>query len=169
MFIKGEIIMVSTVETSPHCHHAAHCCSPKTPMEQNMETLLHMLEKVSLVALGALSFYTNWQLFLPFFLVGGAIGIYSAMQEKTWTQLSQAAASCTQGVLEQVTGIKLPPIVSLLSNVAITACHVAHHGMVFVPVVAVSIGAYAGKVITHGSNWLYREITALQPPATGTA
>ena len=156
--------MIPALENSPSCC-APNCCEqpPPDPVS-TLEPLLHILEKVSLVALGALSLYTSWQLFLPFFAIGGAVGIYSYLQDKNLTQISHAAASCTQGVLEQITGIKLPPAISLVSNVAITACHIFHHGVVFVPVVAISIGAFAGKTASYYGNWLYREITSLPTP-----
>lgn len=151
--------MATTVHNLSSCH-TPHCCDQTpTSTNPNLELFMRVLEKVCLVGLGALAIYANWQVFIPFFLIGGAIGVYSYLQDKDFSQYARAAASCTQGVLEQISGVKLPAPVALATNAAITACHVVHHGVVFVPVVALCVGAYVGKGVSHGVNWLSKEIS----------
>jgi len=106
---------------------------------------MYVLEKISAVALGALSFYINWPLFVQFFAAGVAIGIYSGIKEQNKGGAVRPSASCTQGLLEQLTGVRLPAPVGLAVNVAVTVCHLDHHAKVFVPIVGISLGAWAGK------------------------
>lgn len=113
--------------------------------KSNYHKVMGALEKISAIALGALSAYINWQLYVPFFAVGVAIGIYSYFKDKKACPLRRPGSSCTQGLLEQLTGVKLPAPVGLAVNIAVTVCHLDHHSSVFVPIVGVSLGAWAGK------------------------
>lgn len=107
--------------------------------------LFQLFEKVSAVALGVFSAYASMELFLPFFLAGTAIGLYQYFSEGPQEGASRGGVACSQGLLEQLTQVKLPPLVSLGTNLAITWCHIDHHTTVFVPVVGLSLGAWAGQ------------------------
>lgn len=119
------------------------CCCNTEPVQ---DRLFRILEKVSAAALGVFSAYASFEMFVPFFLLGIAIGFdqsfYTEDNERT---ASQRTVSCSQGLLEQLTGAKLPPLVSLISNLAITWCHIDHHTSVFVPVIGVGLGAWIGQ------------------------
>lgn len=158
--------MISIDLRSSCCQAKEACCPPKTSQDKNMDLFLNVLEKVSLVALSALSLYTSWQLFLPFFAAGAALGVYYHFQQGY--KAARMAPSCTQGVLEQISGIKLPPAAALVANVAITAAHTLHHATVFVPLVAVSAGGYAGKAVCDLGAALHRQIfpSARREPVT---
>ena len=153
--------MVRPAANNPRLRPVAHCCraKPSDSADSKSSTLLFILEKVSLVALTVLSAYVSKFLFIPFFLIGTGIGIYKYLQERTGDQEGRMGPSCTQSILEQVTGIKMPAAIALVENVAITACHTWNHTTVFVPIVALSIGAYAGKSMMRCGNWVYKQIT----------
>lgn len=160
--------MISLIPPTPSCCEKKSCCAGK-PKETNFsEQVLHVLEKVSLVALAALSLYTSWQLFIPFFLAGSALGLHTYFTDKN-AEYTRISPSCTQGILEQVTGFRLPPAIALVSNVAITACHTMSHGMIFVPIVGFSVGAFAGKTLGQVGNWAYKEIQAYTAPQPAKA
>lgn len=120
------------------CSHAHH---------PSKDLLMDILEKVSAVALGAFSFYKNARLFIPFFGVGICIGIYN--HTKNGSSLGQAGSSCTSSLLEQITGAKLPPVISLGVNVASTFCHIKCHGKFFVPIIGISLGNGMGNLLVH--------------------
>jgi hypothetical protein len=64
-------------------------------------------EKVSVVALGILAAMADFTLFLPFCIAGVGYGIYSALNRQNAAG-HQAGSACSQGFLEQITGISLP-------------------------------------------------------------
>ncbi|MGC2595958.1 MAG: hypothetical protein WA347_06735 [Rhabdochlamydiaceae bacterium] len=151
--------MAASVRNVSVCHTRSCCEQQPTNSEQKWTTLMHLLEKVSLVGLTALSVYASLELFIPFFLIGVAIGIYQYSGEKNRSSQTNIAPSCTQGVLEQITGVRLPAPVALAANVAITACHTVHHATVFVPIVALSVGVYVGKNATQCHSLRHRELS----------
>jgi hypothetical protein len=155
---KKEMKMSASVGNISVSHARSCCQQPPSDSEPKGTTLMRVLEKVSLVALCAMSLYASVELFIPFFLVGAAIGIYKYSKEKNHCSQTHIAPSCTQGVLEQITGVRLPAPVALAANVAITACHTVYHATVFVPVVALSIGAYVGKNVTQYYSLLPRKL-----------
>jgi len=104
-----------------------------------------LLEKVSAVALGAFAAYASFELFLPFFLSGTVLGLYQYISSGPQEKCGSVGSSCSQGVIEQLTGVKLPPLISLGASLAITWCHIDHHTSVFVPIIALGIGAWAGQ------------------------
>lgn len=130
--------------------HCVRSDSAPIPCQQTFYTedelaCLNALEKVSMVALAALSLYACWELFIPFFLIGCAIGVYRQFEDCG----THNAPSCTQGILEQITGIKLPPPIGLISNVAITACHAFSHATIFAPIIGIYVGTCAGKTFSE--------------------
>jgi hypothetical protein len=129
------------------------CCSGRSLDPFLNDRLFYLLEKVSAVALGVFSAFISMELFLTYFLVGSAIGIYQYFYTDAAARLAnQRTSTCSQGLLEQLTGAKLPPLASLVANLAVTWCHIQHHTAIFVPIVGVSLGAWTGQTIGHLSN-----------------
>ena len=134
-------------------HDHIACCAAPHRNQSSHDRLLFTLEKASAVALGIFSALASMELFLAFFLVGTAVGLYQSYYSNASERTaSQSAVACSQGLLEQLTGAKLPPLVSLVANLAITWCHIDHHTSVFVPVVGVSLGAWAGQTMGRLSS-----------------
>lgn len=119
------------------------CCEAQP--QRNEEKLFSVLEKTCAVALVAFAAYVSLELFLPFFLAGAAIGIYQRFARGEGGARANATA-CSQGFMEQLLKVKLPPLVSLGVNLAITWCHIQHHTVVFVPVIALTTGDWAGQM-----------------------
>ncbi|MBM3207965.1 MAG: hypothetical protein FJZ57_05095 [Chlamydiae bacterium] len=155
-------------------------CAPTNPRNRRLEQLRTRLargpiaieqpstfdkvmsaaEKVSVLALGILSAMADIKLFIPFFLCGLGYGIYSAINNEN-AGPHQSASACSQGFLEQITGIRLPRPVSLIANVAITACHIDHHSSVFVPITALSFGAWVGKNGLEFKDWVVTQVNRI--------
>lgn len=131
--------------TSPQ-PKAEGCC----PQEKfKFDTLTSIIEKISAVALGIFAAYMDWELFVPFFFAGACIGVYSCPQNKTPCNPSFPVSSCTNSLLEQLTGVKLPPIIALVINIAVTVCHIEHHTAIYVPIIGISLGAWGFRLV-HG-------------------
>jgi hypothetical protein len=125
----------------------APCCG-SIPSEPTNDRFIQILEKISAVALGALAFYASFELFVSFFVAGAGLGIFQSLYADPEDRIvSHRSISCSQGLLEQLTGAKLPPIVSLAANLAVTWCHIDHHTAVFVPIIGLGLGAWAGQSI----------------------
>lgn len=136
--------------TSSQTHNLSHtdsCCSSKK------SPCFVVAERITAIALGIFSAYVNIKLFLPAFLIGMTIGAYSHI-----TNARNSGSSCTNGLLEQLTGVKLPAPISLAANVAVTICHIDHHASVFVPIIGVSLGAWAGKNASYYGSLAYKNI-----------
>lgn len=127
-----------------HNHPQAACCHPHRH-ESMSDRVLYILEKVTAVALGVFCAYASMELFLPFFFVGMAVGLYQHISAQGEAGGPTGTASCSQGFLEQLTGVRLPRFVSLIANVGVTWCHIDHHTTIFVPIVGVSLGAWIGQ------------------------
>lgn len=145
----------NTAQTHVHskvegCHH------PKE--KSTYDLLINVIEKISAIALGVFSAYVSWELFVPFFFVGVCIGVYSYTQDKASCAHAGQASSCAHGLLEKLTGVKLPPLISLAANIAVTVCHIDHHATVFVPVIGISLGAWAGKTAAQYGDLAYKKI-----------
>jgi hypothetical protein len=129
-----------------HNHPQVACCHGHEHRHESVsDRVLYILEKVTAVALAVFCAYACMELFLPFFLVGMAVGLYQHISAQGQLEGPTGAASCSQGFLEQLTGVRLPRLVSLIANVGVTWCHIDHHTTIFVPVVAVSVGAWVGQ------------------------
>lgn len=136
---------------SPPISRCHSDCDLYTPPTTTFDSLLPVIEKITAIGLGILSACTSFELFVPFFIGGMLTGIYSYAQNKDVTNITHRTSSCAYGLIEQLTDVKLPPAVSLAANVAITVCHIDHHASVFVPIIALSLGAWAGKMVAHYS------------------
>lgn len=142
-----------------HAHNHSHgvdTCHQKE--KTTFDVLINALEKISAVALGVFSCYVNWKLFVPYFFIGMTIGVYSYLQNKKSSDHIHAASSCANGLVEQLTGVKLPPVVSLAANLAVTVCHIDHHAVVFVPVIGISLGAWIGMSTCHYGELMQKKI-----------
>jgi|GEM_PF-2409186 len=148
--------MSCTIKRSENCGCVTQAHQLKVEI---FDRVLDIAEKISVVALGVLAATTSSELFVPFFLAGSAYGIYSYFQNRD-TVTVQGTLGCTQGFLEQLTGIKLPRPVSFAANVAIVVCHLDHHASVFVPLVGISVGAWAGKMGAECLSFAARTITS---------
>jgi len=120
--------------------------------------VINAIERISAIALGIFSAYVSWKLFVPFFFIGICIEIYSYVQNEKPCGHTHLVSSCAHGLLEQLTGVKLPPIVSLAANIAVTVCHIDHHSIVFVPIIGISIGAWLGKSASHYGVLMHKKI-----------
>lgn len=144
--------MTSASHSTTHCHTD---CSTHNDVHTNttifsqFDAMLPTLEKVTAIGLGILSALTNVQLFVPYFIGGAAIGVFSYLQNRQAFDITHQSSSCAYGLIEQLTHVKLPPVVSLAANVAVTVCHIDHHESVFVPIIALSLGAWAGKMAAY--------------------
>lgn len=132
------------------------CCSGHIYAPPLNDQMFYLLEKVSAIALGFFAATASMHLFLGYFLIGTAIGLYQYFYTDIADRIAKTrTATCSQGLLEQLTGAKLPPLASLAANLAVTGYHVQHHSVIFVPIVGVSLGAWVGQ--TAGD--LYRQRT----------
>jgi hypothetical protein len=131
-----------------HNHHHHHeCCNRPVHQPSLSDQTFKMLEKVSAVALGAFAAMADMGLFIPFFTAGAALGLYQYLSSTHREAHASSGSACSQGFLEQLTGVKLPPLISLGANMAITWCHIDHHSSVFVPVIALILGDWAGQLL----------------------
>lgn len=128
--------------------HAPDCCG-HVKKKSKFQKIMDIADKVSAVALGIFAAYINWKLFVPFFFLGICIGSYTYLQNKKSNQHPHSGTTCAQGFLEKLTGVQLPAPVSLAANIAVTVAHIDHHSNVFVPIVGVSLGAWAGDLTCH--------------------
>ncbi len=147
-------ICTATLAHSPT--RSENCPLKKEPP---FDVLMNVIEKISAVALGVFSAYTCLELFVPAFFFGVCVGIYSYIQDEKSCNHGHSGSSCAQGLLEQLTGVKLPRTVSLAANIAVTVCHIDHHATVFVPVTGVSLGAWVGKMASHYGELAQKKIS----------
>ncbi len=120
---------------------AQNCC---TATQERSFNGIQVLEKVSAVALGFFSATASPLLFGASFITGIFIGM---TQETTADSDHSHGSACSSGFIEQITGIKAPPIIGLLSNLFMTYCHIDHHTQFVVPVIGVHLGIWAGNFV----------------------
>ena len=137
----------------------------QSKMSKVLETVLSISEKVCAIALIVFSAYTNITLFVPFFLVGFAIGLGQAFEDKKQGINTLATTSCSLGLMEKLLKIKLPRIVSLAVDAAVLVCHIDHHGTVFIPVIAISAGNWTGNMAFNSGSLLYKNIKKIPTPS----
>lgn len=128
-------------------HNHPACCQGHHHHPSTSDQLFHLLEKVTAIALGVFCAYASMELFLPFFFAGVAIGLYQHLSSNVLEEAPAGISSCSQGFLEQLTGVRLPPLISLVANVAVIWCHIDHHTAIFVPIVGISLGAWSGQAV----------------------
>lgn len=118
-------------------------CTTKDP-------LIEVAEKISALVLTVFAAVTQISLFVPFFLTGCAYGAYTESTDPSNNSSFSSGGGCSQGFLEDITGVKLPKPVSLIANTAVTYCHIEHHSDVFVPLVGITSGIWVGKECHKG-------------------
>lgn len=161
------------LEASGSCSQTSQNCEGmKLKLEKCMykkksgfDLFIRTLEKVSAVALGIFSACMSLELFIPFFFFGMAIGVYTYFQNKDVCSHSHSVSSCAHGFLEQLTGVRLPAPFSLAANIAVMICHIDHHTAVFVPIVGVSLGSWAGESACHYGALILKKIECGPYPA----
>ena len=163
-----------------------NCCD-RFFADQRVKVAYHVLEKITLLALTVLAAYSSPKLFFPFFGVGIIIGTCLYWNKRiTWpcnqetschshntkcAEKNQAATGgCSQGLMEQLTGVRLPPPLGLAASVAIMADHVvAHHGHnhtnVFIPIIALNAGVWVGALLGDALPSLIDQCTQEEPDA----
>lgn len=141
-----------------HCHHH----EVQTPAQKRLMKVMKVLEVVSLVFLAVIACYTNYKLFLPFFGAGVLLGTYMYwnIKERPVIISDGDSGGCSQGTLEQLTGVKLPAPIALAVNVAMTYEHVVHHSKIFPPIIGLNAGVFIGKYLGYYLPKLYRDLTA---------
>ena len=127
----------------------ASFCYPVT----EKDPLIEIAEKISAIVLTIMAATTNISLFVPFFLIGCAYGIYTESINPSAGNACSPGGGCSQGFLEEITGVRLPKPVSLVANTAITFCHIEHHADVFVPLVGAISGIWIGKQCQKAAAW----------------
>jgi hypothetical protein len=156
------------VTTCPHCEthqHKQQTCEVPHPIfaHPNCKIVMAILEKVSLLALAIFAAYLEPKLFFPFF--GGGIVLSIVLyiikpkpEKECHSEEHHDSVACSQGFLEQLTGVRLPPPVGLAANVAITVCHIDHHSTVFVPLIGLNAGMWVGKLAIEYVPLICKEI-----------
>jgi hypothetical protein len=120
------------------------CCHPTQTVQQR-PSYLQLAEQISIIALALFAANADSFLFFYFVMLGLSLGAYQHYHGEPQTVAATSGLSCSQNFLEQLTQVKLPPLISLGVNVAVTWCHINLHKKIFVPIVALSIGAQWGK------------------------
>lgn len=163
MNTDNNLINANNAINQEHVHH--HNQTSKIS-----SIVMNALEKISAIALAVFSALTNMPLFIPFFFAGVSVGIYNYIEEKYNDEKkhyceeehkSHHSSSGCGGFLEQLTGVKLPAPLSLVANIGITICHIDHHDTIFVPIVALSVGTWAGQSACAGGDRLYQSCKKL--------
>lgn len=140
--------------THKHCHHSRG--DEKSPSKYVV--VIVVVEKICIVALGVFSAYKKVWLFTPYFIAGVALGTYQHFNGHGLDNNKHGGSACSQGFLEQITGVHLPVPISLAINVAITICHIDHHSKVFVPVIGLTVGVWSGHLISECGQLAFRKI-----------
>lgn len=157
---------MSSVHQHEKCGHRG--CETQHSFFKNEKFLKVMviLEKISLCALAIFAAYISPKLFFPF--MGGGIVLGAYLYWDTHTEQDpegiEDTGGCSQGFLEQLTGVKLPPPIGLGANLAITACHLEHHAAVFAPLIGLNFGMWVGKFLGESLPFYYRQFTAIPTP-----
>lgn len=149
------------------CSHTTHKHKPVNLREDRMEKAFRIAEKVCAIALGVLAAVTSYWLFLPAFAVGTLVGIatykkpdhHHGHHHHDHKHSHKAeGGSCSHGFIEQTTGVEVPRSIALMAGFAVMAVHIDHHAPVFVPIVGVTLGLWAGKLAAPTVNLCFKKI-----------
>lgn len=124
-----------------------------------MEKAFRDSEKICAIALGVLAALTEFWLFLPSFAVGALIGIFNH-KESSHAHHHSTEGGCSHGFIEQATGVKLPRSLALAAGFAVMSVHIDHHASVFVPIVGVTLGIWAGNAVEPSLSLGFRKFAA---------
>lgn len=150
--------MTTVAALPPPSHHATPTCksgkcetsSPGHPCFSNpkVQMIMGILEKVTFVALTVLAFYMEPEL-TGYFAAGGfVIGLcmYWGTPPPEDDPKKVKPIGCSQGFLEEMTGLRLPPPLGLAANIAIFYHHLEHCSEVFAPLVGLNFGYKLGQM-----------------------
>lgn len=124
---------------APTDTNRCHSCSEQP---RNSSPFYIALKKVIACAIAIYAAYLSLPLFTLSFAFGLGLARYYR-QPHTHEKLKNIS-SCSQSLLENLTGIALPEPVALAGNVAMTIAHLEHHTVFIVPLIGTSIGYSAG-------------------------
>jgi hypothetical protein len=117
------------------------------------EKLVPQIKKICSVAfviLGGFSAYTSPKIFTAFFIAGFVMGVSAHFSEKD-IKLHKGRhhkSGCVDGFLNEISNVKLPASIVVVSNFFITLVHIDHHATVYVPLTGLYCGAVFGKYVT---------------------
>lgn len=149
------LIKENFMHNIPSIHNHGSCChTPDRTLfltkNLNMDKVIKVVEKISLFAIGIFSAMTSFPLFIGTFAFGMGIGVWDAKNLTDRLHTHRDHALCAHGFMEHLTGVKLPAPLALAANIAILVAHIDHHATVFVPIVGMTMGIWAGRTI--GAN-----------------
>lgn len=147
--------MIQSDYASVHKHEGVHKHEHK---QSKTELAWEILEKISTVSLGVFAAYVNVTLFIPSFLLGVGIGAYNYFYDNQGCDHVHTFGSCSQ-----IRGIRIPPPVAIAMNFAIAIIHIDHHSPVFVPVMGIQVGIWAGEKMFNCGSLVYKNIQNLNP------
>lgn len=164
---------MSTATVSSCCtpdlkHHnptVGSCCPPpQKPLKATLyNQVLDIALKVSVAALGVIAAIASFQSFMITFSIGIVLGIYQGWSHKAQSRILSSGNFCTQGFIEQATGVKLPPEFNLAINVALTADHLvgAHPSQIHSMLLGVYVGTWLGNEIAPAMYNAFGKISHL--------
>lgn len=122
---------------------------------------MRVLEIISLIALSVFAASLDPLLFAPFLAFGVILGVYMHWNKSHQASHLDIDGGCSQGFLEQLTGIKLPALLGLAVNIALMWCHIDHHSQIFVPIIGLNTGIWIGKLATHYLPLCHKKICCI--------
>ena len=143
------------------------CCSPAIAPPSYKPTLgeqlLDIALKVSVAALGILAAISSFQSFIATFAIGIALGVYQGWNQKPQAKVLASGNFCTQGFIEQATGVKLPSVAHLAINVGLTAEHlVGHHkSEIYSMLLGLYTGTWIGNEIAPALSLAFHKVRSL--------
>lgn len=126
-------------------HSACHSDAISVHKSNIAGPILSIVAKVSVVALAVLSIITDRALFYPYFAVGLMIGAYiRCSSDGSGDRVMRTENIAFSGLIENITGVRLPPLLCLGINVSSYVCHIDHHPGLFIPATGLAVGAWIG-------------------------
>lgn len=153
----------STNVSHTHSHSSTEGCHHNE--KSTCDILMSVVDKILAIAIGIFAAYKKLQLFLPFLFFGICIGIYSYIQNKESCEHTHSPSSCAHGLIEQLTGVKLPLLISRAADITVTVCHIDHHAIAFVPIIGISLGKWIGEMGSYYAVLVYRKISVHSAPS----
>lgn len=121
---------------------------------------VEIANKVSMVVLGLIATISSPDIFAIFAVLGTAGGLI-----QHWNSARQcgkgSTSFCSQGFFETALGIKMPAIMNVFTNLAITFAHLAHHEETYIPILGLYVGFWAGNEIGPHLDWASKKIKSL--------
>ncbi|HEV8052258.1 MAG TPA: hypothetical protein VGP47_07175 [Parachlamydiaceae bacterium] len=146
------------------CGSTLFCDEVQKPFAQHkhkenpMDKALSIAKKVCAVALGVLAAYTAPWLFVPSFAFGAIVGVFTH-KVPVHNSHHHKGGGCSHGFIEDAAEVKLPETLSLIANAAVMAVHIDHHDNVFVPIVGLTLGIWAGNLAAPALNHCCRKVS----------